>query len=191
MGNSSCRSEVNYDVVSEPVSFDGDTCSTDGCGKKTRARGFCVACYYRNLRSGELDRGSPTRRWKHRLSNIDPVERLADCTTCGRIKIHKRDKGWRCSTEANARSRLYKRAYRASRHKAKSCQICHSRKRLVWDHDHATGEHRGTLCSTCNTGLGMFQDNPALLVEAALYLLARELKVMAFSPSAHNPAAPR
>lgn len=54
------------------------------------------------------------------------------------------------------------------------CSIC--RKKLTgdknshWDHDHKTGKFRAVLCHQCNTGLGMYKDNPDLLRRAALYL---------------------
>jgi hypothetical protein len=45
-----------------------------------------------------------------------------------------------------------------------------NRLKAHWDHDHKTGLFRGWLCSGCNTGLGMFRDNPESLRRAALYL---------------------
>lgn len=41
---------------------------------------------------------------------------------------------------------------------------------LAVDHDHETGQIRKLLCTTCNTGLGSFRENPALLAAAFDYL---------------------
>lgn len=61
------------------------------------------------------------------------------------------------------------------------CAICagtdpgatHGRKRRYFsvDHCHATRRIRGLLCTKCNTGIGMFRDNPDWLKRAAEYLI--------------------
>ncbi len=55
------------------------------------------------------------------------------------------------------------------------CAICFDKptdqRRLGTDHCHKNGDVRGLLCSNCNTGLGLFRDNPDNL-RMALYYLA-------------------
>lgn len=56
------------------------------------------------------------------------------------------------------------------------CGICNEAPRgqrgFHVDHDHNTGKVRGILCHHCNIGIGCFQDNPATLELAMLYILA-------------------
>ncbi len=64
--------------------------------------------------------------------------------------------------------------YRAmERNQESRCAICNkapSKKRLHIDHDHDTGAVRALLCTSCNTGLGLFREDTALLDRAAQYL---------------------
>lgn len=41
---------------------------------------------------------------------------------------------------------------------------------LVVDHCHKTGKVRKLLCTTCNTALGMFKENPMILQSAVEYI---------------------
>lgn len=56
------------------------------------------------------------------------------------------------------------------------CAICGEKptkgrgKKLHIDHDHATGKIRGLLCGQCNSALGNFKDNVAILKSAIKYL---------------------
>ena len=53
-----------------------------------------------------------------------------------------------------------------------ACAVCRMEQAggLYIDHDHSTGAVRGLLCQRCNTGLGFFLDDPALLLNAINYL---------------------
>ena len=53
---------------------------------------------------------------------------------------------------------------------ANGCEICGSHEALVIDHNHQTNHIRGVLCHHCNSGLGLFRDNPAILESAIDYL---------------------
>jgi hypothetical protein len=59
------------------------------------------------------------------------------------------------------------------------CAICGRLEAAVGqleiDHDHTPGGHgvRGLLCHRCNSGIGLFDDNPVVLEAAARYLWDR------------------
>jgi hypothetical protein len=148
-------------------------CSTPNCGKPLVGRGFCCACYYRKLRHGEFVPKSQTYKWKHRLTEVDTVNRTANCASCGKVKIRSRGNNqWRCATHQNEKCKLYKRAYRQAKKDMlkDSCEICGKKDKLCWDHCHKNGNFRGTLCNSCNSGIGFFKDDVQLLKKAIKYL---------------------
>lgn len=52
------------------------------------------------------------------------------------------------------------------------CAICSRRlpPQFCIDHCHSTGKVRGLLCYSCNSGIGLMQDSPAVLKSAIEYL---------------------
>lgn len=115
--------------------------------------------------------------WQHKRPN--PRK------TCIECRYKQRD-----IKAENARSREYKRKHYQSRKETirqqwerstygaskedlgyTECAICGSTQRLCIDHCHASLKIRGLLCSKCNTGLGMFRDNPIFLKRAADYII--------------------
>lgn len=56
------------------------------------------------------------------------------------------------------------------------CPICNKRtipgltSKVVLDHDHITGNIRGWICKSCNTGIGRFKDNTDILKNAINFI---------------------
>ena len=54
------------------------------------------------------------------------------------------------------------------------CKICEQPpregRRLAVDHDHGDGRVRALLCENCNRGIGLFAEDPGLLMSAVWYL---------------------
>jgi|SRR6267142_4225923 len=50
------------------------------------------------------------------------------------------------------------------------CAICERRVKLKVDHCHLSGKIRGLLCNNCNTGIGLLQESPSILIKAMRYL---------------------
>lgn len=124
----------------------------------------------------------------HRLFGIDDNKRTARCALCGPVSISIKDGHWKCNVarknnkgNVTAQHRHYYKKYpdrkiistkgKGFAHlRGKQCEICGTTENLCGDHNHETKKFRGTLCRTCNVGLGMFKDNKALLTKAIEYL---------------------
>ena len=66
----------------------------------------------------------------------------------------------------------YDELYNAQGGKCAICGIHQSelKQSLCVDHNHITGEIRGLLCSNCNAGIGMLQDNSDIIEKALQYM---------------------
>lgn len=87
-----------------------------------------------------------------------------------------RRKASKTRAHAKARYGLTLEEYTAAiAHASGTCDICgldtsKTKKGSQLDHCHRTGKIRGVLCSKCNTGLGLFDDNIEVLLKAVAYL---------------------
>ncbi len=117
--------------------------------------------------------------------------RRTHCLDCGvelsdanAYRKNRRTRGWRSRCRlCSARHRRQVHDRHEDERRAlvtrEACDICGATETLTrngqvrrptLDHDHQTGAWRGLLCSRCNTGLGHFRDDPALLRSAAAYI---------------------
>lgn len=92
-------------------------------------------------------------------------------------------KEWRKRNPAKAKNSDLKRSHGISyeeylnlqQNQSYKCKICgigddQNNMSLVVDHCHTSGKIRGLLCSNCNRGIGMLQDNVDVLQKAIDYL---------------------
>lgn len=103
----------------------------------------------------------------------------AECKACARAYANARP---RTNINRLAMEGYYRRTFGLTPEGVKAlkdsvgncCEICGDRvERLVVDHNHATGEVRGILCTNCNSGIGKLQDSPSVLEAAIAYLTSR------------------
>lgn len=97
-------------------------------------------------------------------------------------KVRTSNKKWYAANKEKARAGHLRRTYgltleefqAMSEQQGHVCAICKRPKKLVVDHCHKTDRVRGLPCATCNQGLGIFLDDPELLIAAAEYLKRHE-----------------
>lgn len=91
---------------------------------------------------------------RHRMRRTDPTYRLREALRIHGLSIEDFD------------------ALVASQNN--KCAICGApppeSQRLHVDHDHSTGRVRGLLCGHCNKALGLFRDDPEVILRAVHYL---------------------
>lgn len=170
------------------------TCAVDGCERRYSARGFCHQHYVRWRNTGDCGPAEFRVVTDSRIRDEDGRKR---CTRCGRWREVGRF--YRAATAADGlhshcdtcyQSRMLREVYGVTLDwyeatlaaQGNGCAICGglngNGRMLCVDHDHgccpgkkACGRcARSLLCTKCNTGIGMFGDDIALLQAAIDYL---------------------
>lgn len=107
----------------------------------------------------------------HRLKMKDEKKRTAICSVCGPTNIVKTGHGgFSCKIAVKERR---SKLYRKERPIGKFCECCGKSNNLCWDHDHETGQQRGTLCRNCNAAFGLLDENIELVLKLYEYLKKR------------------
>jgi hypothetical protein len=148
-------------------------CIEDGCAEPVKSKGLCKMHYQRLLRHGHTryrDRKVPAKPCM-----IDGCDNILYAKDLCHLHYAKQRK-WRAAGVDAAR---YQEMLRKQ---GGVCAICAQPERhrdglsgkpkdLAVDHDHVTGAVRALLCSACNTAIGLFNDDDALLAKAQTYVL--------------------
>lgn len=150
-----------------------ETCVEEGCVSPVQAKGLCQMHYARLLRHGHTrypDRKKPPKictvngctDWLYAkgLCHVHYIRRRKHRevygTTSEAVAKMEAAQDGRC---ASCRSLPMRRDTRSGRPLP-----------LDVDHNHTTGVVRGLLCSPCNRGIGLMQDDPLVLAAAIRYL---------------------
>lgn len=153
-----------------------DECTEDGCAEPVKAKGLCKMHYQRLLRHGHTkyrDRKKPAKECM--LDGCD-----SHLYAKGLCHAHyAKQRKW---SAAGVDAECYQEMLHAQ---GGVCAICAQPERapdkasgktkdLAIDHCHKTGAVRALLCSNCNRGLGLFNDDPQLLAKARDYVLKHQ-----------------
>ena len=156
------------------MSTESKKCTIVDCDTKIFQRGLCQAHYKRVKEMGLLKTAEI-----HRLSDKNSIYETAICSICGPVCIVRERNYWRCKYAKDASDQnttQIKISVLRESQKGSSCEICGSKANLYWDHCHKEDLYRGTLCLTCNVGLGAFKDDPKLLQRSIDYLASASNK---------------
>jgi hypothetical protein len=98
-------------------------------------------------------------------------------------KIDQKAKDWYNNNRDRYRDKAFRRKYGITLEQYNlmreqqnyCCAICGTSetdcgKKMFVDHNHCTGAVRKLLCTQCNAGIGMLQDDPNILERAAKYI---------------------
>lgn len=130
------------------------TCKVDTCTKHVHALDLCVAHYQRLRKTGDVRPDEPVRKWVQGQEGCKVGDCQRDHAANGFCQAHQ--------TQFNK--------YGVVVEPSDSCAMCGREEDLCIDHCHETGKVRGVLCRTCNSGIGMLNDDPDLVEEALTYL---------------------
>lgn len=142
------------------------------CPHELRNVRDCNACAVNRVRQWRLD--NPGRREKYKPSDNSRYLRWVRNNPDRQKAIQKRSRLWR------AFGLTLEDYFVMLEGQNGICAICKQPPKdgtfLAVDHNHRNGKIRGLLCWRCNSSMGKFNDDPALIRRAAEYLEVHDAK---------------
>ena len=111
------------------------------------------------------------------------------CKTCNQKKMdsefikadgkHRATRN-RCKDCSNNQSQIRKKLREENPPpESGECPICQTHtKKWVLDHCHSSMKFRGYICTSCNSGIGLLHDDPAIINRALNYLLNKKEEIL-------------
>jgi len=125
-----------------------------------RKSSLCKPCYNES-------RKDYNEKWREANAEHVVEYRVKNYNSEARLELHYKK-------EYNITLQDYDDMYESQEGKCKICGSTDAKTpkngRFCVDHDHSTGEVRGLLCSSCNRGIGLLQDDPDVVLNAYKYL---------------------
>lgn len=131
-------------------------------GGKFQRSAWCRKCH--SIHSSKWNKEHPKRakenynNWK---ANNPENKKKAD---------HSSGRKWRLKSTYGITENDFRSMFEKQNGRCKICNSDNNGKRLHIDHNHTTGKVRALLCSKCNHGLGLFQEDILILEKAIVYL---------------------
>jgi hypothetical protein len=155
------------------VTVEKRTCIVNGCDETLDSKsafGKCRRCYMRAYRAANAEKLEQQRRAYVAANRDRKAQWGRDYYTRNKAEILKRQRARKYGLSADEFEAMLAT-------QGGCCAICGSdsagrkdHEALSVDHCHATGKVRGLLCSKCNTAIGLLNDDPRALLNAAAYL---------------------
>lgn len=137
--------------------------------EKMRERARIGAKKYREKYPEKVKQSQKNRKEELRIWRIEYWKKNPDALKKSKLSSFK------SLTKIEISFEEYKTLFEKQRNLCAICGEKESRNSLLsLDHCHKTNKVRGLLCSSCNTALGFFKDNPKLLRKAIKYLTIKK-----------------
>ena len=150
------RNNMGRDTLEQLTLFDNDYLELGSNEEKLK----CKKCGKFKSRS----RFKKGYKWKEMIERV--------CLTCTRKKEDdlRRLKKLYPYPKENYKCPICSRTRKDIKKEGEHGGLKNNREVFVLDHDHNTGEFRGHICNTCNSGLGFLNDDLYRLKNAVTYL---------------------